>query len=95
MYVSESSNEPGIKSEIYGVMWYVAPETKIQLVHCELSPTFPQGHLSLPDMRAIYANIFWSLLSLPLLHAQLTFSLKHTCFRRFSLSFGGFRPFCN
>ena len=29
----------------------------------------------------------------PLLYAQLSFSLKRTCFRRFSLSFGGFRHF--
>ena len=26
MYLSVSSNEPGMKSETYGVMWYVAPE---------------------------------------------------------------------
>ena len=55
-------------------MWHVAPESKIQLVNCELSPKFPLGHLLLPDIRAIDAYIFWSLLLLPLLHARLTFS---------------------
>ena len=34
--LSVSSNEPGIKSETSGVMCHVAPESKIQLVYCEL-----------------------------------------------------------
>ena len=51
-----------IKSETSGVMWHVAPESKIQLVNCELSQKFPLGHSSLPDMRAIDACIFCSLL---------------------------------
>ena len=54
---------------------------------------FPLGHSSLPDIRAIYAYIFWSLLFSPLSHAQLPFSLKRTSFRRFSFYFGGFRNF--
>ena len=37
IYLSVSNNEPGIKFEIYGVMWQVAPEYKIQLVRCEVS----------------------------------------------------------
>ena len=68
-------------------MWHVATESKIQLVNCELSPIFSLGHSLLTDMRAIYAYIFWSLLFSPLSHAQLTFSLKRTCFRRFILFF--------
>ena len=38
IYLSVSTNEPAIKSEISGVMWQVAPESKIQLVSCGLSP---------------------------------------------------------
>ena len=34
-------------------MWHVAPESKIQLVNCELSQKFPLGHLSLSEIRAI------------------------------------------
>ena len=59
MFLSVSSNELGIKYEIYGVMWHVAPEYKIQLVNCGMSPKFPLGNLSLPDLRAIDAYIFW------------------------------------
>ena len=88
-----SYNDPEIKSETSGVMWHVAPETKIHLVNCELSPKFPQGHLSLPEMRAIDAYIFWSLLFSLLSHARLPFSLKCTCFRFFLLFFGGFVHF--
>ena len=73
-----------------GVKWHVAPESKIQLVDCELSPNFSLGHLSLPDIRAIYPYIFWSLLFLLLSHARLPFSLKCTFFCCFTLSFGGF-----
>ena len=38
IYLSVSYKEPGIKSETCGVIWHVAPESKIQLVNCELSP---------------------------------------------------------
>ena len=93
MCLSVSSNEPGIKSETSGIMWHVAPESKIQLINCELSPKFLLGNSSLPDIRAIDAYIFWSSLFLLLSRAQLPFSLKRTCFRRFSLSFGGFGHF--
>ena len=79
-----------MKSETSSVMWHVAPESKIQLVNCELSSNFSLGHYSLPDIPDIDAYIFWSLLFFPLSHARLTFSLKPTCFRRFSLSFDGF-----
>ena len=62
MYLSVSSNDPRMKSESYGVMWHVAPKSKIKLVNCELSPYFSLEHSSLLDIRAIYAYIFWSLL---------------------------------
>ena len=93
MCLSVSSNETGIKSETSGVMWHVAPESKIQSANCKLSPKFPLGHSSLLDMRAIDAYIFCSLLFSVLLCARLTFSLKITCFRHVSLSFGGFGHF--
>ena len=38
IYLSVSRNETGIKSEIYGVMWQVTPESKIQVVSYKLSP---------------------------------------------------------
>ena len=76
-----------------GVIWHIAPESKIQLVNCELSPYFTLLRLSLLYIRAIYAYILWSSLSSPLSHARLTFSLKRTCFRRFLLSFGGLGHF--
>ena len=38
MNLSVSSNDPGMKYVTYGVIWHVAPESKIQLVNCELSP---------------------------------------------------------
>ena len=44
MCLSVSSNEPGIKSETSGVMWPVAPESKIQLVNCEMSPKYSLGN---------------------------------------------------
>ena len=91
LYVS--SNEPGIKYETSGVMYHFAPESKIQLVNCKLSPKLSLGHSSLPYICAINAYIFWSLLFLLLLYAQLTFSLKRTWFCRFSFYFGGFVNF--
>ena len=93
MYLFVSSNDPGMKSETYGVMWHVATESKIQLVNCELSPYFSLERSSLLDIRAIYAYILWSSLFLPLLRARLTFSLKRTCFHRFLLYFGGLGHF--
>ena len=38
MNLSVSTNYPGMKSVTSGVIWHVAPESKIQLVNCELSP---------------------------------------------------------
>ena len=89
----EDTDKPGIKSETSGVMWNLTTESKIQLVDCELSPKFPQRHFSLQAIRAIYTYICWSMLLPPLSHTRLPFSIKHTCFHRFSLSFGGFGNF--
>ena len=74
-------------------MWQVAPESKIQLLDCELSQKFPLVHLLLTTIFAIDAYIFWSLLFSALFHAQLPFSFKRTFFRRFSFSFDGFGNF--
>ena len=66
MYLSVSANDPGIKSEISGVIWKVSPESKIQLISCELSPKSLLGISSLEDICAIDLYIFcdslWSLL---------------------------------
>ena len=61
----------------------------IQLVKCELSPYFSLLRLPLLDIRAIYAYILWLSLFSLLSHTRLPFSLKRTCLRLFSLSFGG------
>ena len=83
MYLSVSYNYPRMKSETSGIMSHVDPESKIQLVNCELSPYFSLERLSLPDIRAIDAYILWSSLFLPFSHARLPFSLKRNFFRRF------------
>ena len=93
MYLSVSSNDHGIKSVTSGAMWHVSPESKIQLVNCELSPYFTLLRSSSLDICVIDAYILWSSLSSPLLHARLPFSLKRTCFLQFSLSFGGLGHF--
>ena len=93
MYISVSYNDPGMKYETDGVMWHVAPEYKIQLVYCQLSPYFSLFRSSLLDIRAIDAYILWSSLFSSLLHARLPFSSKRTCLCRFSLSFGGLGHF--
>ena len=38
IYSSVSTYYPGIKSEISGVMWQVAPQAETKLVNCKLSP---------------------------------------------------------
>ena len=38
IYLSVSTNDPGIKSKIIGVMWQVAPESKTQLFIFNMSP---------------------------------------------------------
>ena len=52
-----------MKSEISGVMWQVAPESKIKLVSCDLSPKCLLGVSALEDICAIYVYIFCDFLS--------------------------------
>ena len=91
--LSVSSSKPGIKYEFYAIMWHIAPESKIQLVNCELSTKFPLEYSLLPDILAIDAYIFLSLLFSIFLYAQFPFLFKGTCFLCISLSFGGFEHF--
>ena len=58
IYLSVSTNNIGIKSEIYGVMWKISPESKIQLFSCELSPKYLLGLSIFEDIHAIDAYIF-------------------------------------
>ena len=95
MYLSVSSNVPGMKSETSGVIWHVAPKSKTQFVNCELSPYFTLLLYSSLDIPAIDAYILWSSLSSPLSHARSPFSLKRTCFRRFRYLFFWLGAFCN
>ena len=60
IYLSMSYNDPGIKSETYGVILHIYLWSKIQLVNLELSPKYLLGLLSLLDIHAIDAYIFWS-----------------------------------
>ena len=66
IYLSVSSNDTGIKSEIYGIMWQVAHKSKIQLVCCELSPKYLLGISALKYICAIESYIFcdslWSVI---------------------------------
>ena len=92
--LSISSNKHGIKPETCGTIWHVDTESKIQSVNYKLSPKYLLGIFSLPDIRAIDAYIFWSLLFLPFSNyfcdARLPLSLKRTGFCHFSLYLGGF-----
>ena len=63
IYLSVSTNKPGIKSEISGIMWQVAPESKIQLVSCDMSPWFLLGFSVLEDICVIFTYIFYDSLS--------------------------------
>ena len=87
IFLSVSSNEPGIKSENFGIIWNIALEHKIQLVYFKLSPKSILWDSSLSDIRAIDSYIFWSLLFSPLSNSfcdtWLPLSLKRTCFRSF------------
>ena len=58
IYLSISSNKPGIKSGTYGIIWHISTESKIQLVYCNLLPKYIIELLSLPDIFSIYAYIF-------------------------------------
>ena len=61
IYLSISYNYPGIKYETCGVIWYIVPESKIQLVNWELSQKSLLELSSLPDIRSMDSYIFWSL----------------------------------
>ena len=50
------------------------------MVSCKLPPKSAQGYSSLPDIYAIDAYIFWSLLFSPLSHARLPFYLNILAF---------------
>ena len=65
------------------------------MVNCKISPKFSLVHLSLPDIHAIDAYIFWSLLFSPLSHARLPFLLQRTCLRRFFVIFWWLGTFCD
>ena len=86
--LSVSSNKHGIKPETCGTIWHVDTESKIQSVNYKLSPKYLLGIFSLPDIRAIYAYIFWSFLlshlSKYFWDAQLPLLLKRTYFCSFS-----------
>ena len=56
-----SCNDHGMKSVTSGVIWHIAPESKIQLVNCKLSPYSLLPRLSSLDIHAIDAYILWSL----------------------------------
>ena len=66
IYLSIYTNETGIKSEISGVMLQVAPESKIQLVSCEIYQKSLLGISALEDIFYIDAyiicDLFWYLL---------------------------------
>ena len=57
MNLSISRSDTCTKSEIYGVMWQVAPGSKIQLVIYELSPEYLLTLPTLEDIRAKYMHI--------------------------------------
>ena len=50
IYLSISSNDTSTKSEISGFVWQVAPDSKIQLVSCKLSPEYLLGIYALEDI---------------------------------------------
>ena len=57
MDLSISTSELRTESEIYSVVWQVAPASKYQLVSCEISPKCLLGISTLEDIRAIDAYI--------------------------------------
>ena len=61
IYLSLAISEPDTKSEISGVMWQVVPESKIQLVSCELSPKYLLGLSTLEGIHAIGVYILCDL----------------------------------
>ena len=59
IYISFYNIEPGINSKISGVVWQVAPDSKIWLVSCELSPKYLIGISTLEYICAIDMNIHY------------------------------------
>ena len=59
MNLSVSYNDPGMKSVTYGVIWHVAPESKIQLVDCEMSLYSLFLRSASLEIRAIDTYILW------------------------------------
>ena len=63
------------------------------MVNCKLPPKYLLELSLLQDIRAIYANIFWSLSLSPFSYsfcdAQLPLSFRWNCFLRFSLYLDG------
>ena len=76
-------NKPGIKSEICGVIWHVAPESTIQLV-----TKIPTRTLIIIRHTCHICIYILVIIIFLLLHyfcdARLPLSLKYTCFCRFS-----------
>ena len=92
-YMARISGNDECRSEKFGDSSQLTNWILDSRATCHMTPKVSLGHSLLPDICAIDAYIFWSLLFSPLSHARLTFSLKRTCFRRFSLYFGGFGNF--
>ena len=65
-YLSVYACEPGIKSKFFYVMLQVAPESKTQLISCEMSPKYLLELSALEDVRSkdtyIFCNSLWSVL---------------------------------
>ena len=95
MCLSVSSNKYGIKYESYGVMWHVAPESKIQLVYWELSPKFPLVHFSLPYIHAIDAYIFLVTVIFTIVACTISFLIKTYLLSLLIILFWWLWKFCN
>ena len=75
IFLSVYTNDSGIKYWISGVMWQVAPESKIQLVSCEMSPKYLLVISMLVYIHAIDSYIFCDSLSSVIFPASYLFSL--------------------
>ena len=85
-YLSVTTNKPGIKPEISGVTWQVAPESKIQLVSCKMSPKCVLGISALVYICAIDVYILCdSLLSVLFSNVLSIFVYLYACVLGFSI----------
>ena len=82
IYLSISTSEPDMKYEISGGMWQVAPESKIKLAICELSPKSLLGLPILEDIRYIDLYIFCELICSVLL--SYAWYILSICTHKFS-----------